>query len=379
MAPTHTERISELERILQKVQADTEEALDKFRDAQAEFSIKASVIDSKVDRLEAGMEAVRDILEDMRRGHASEVAMEQGAVGDSGWETAALTSHNDGVNIGAGVSVEPGEIGGKSTYSISERIKVWQRTMGLNKVARKGDCNFPAAKQDYLRLHKMFELPPEMEREMVMLSFEKTALKVANQVVRENDSASMEMLWEALESRLYNDSQKRAQNTAYLLLRWNEKRDTLQYFSDQVLTQGQALNLDEELIRATFIGGLPSKLQSHAYGIIGTYDDMVAAVANIHRSMGKLQRSSESVSEVREVSAEVANEVLRAKDVSSSVQNPSSSTSNDWKKGRRCYVCGELGHIARETDKCSGKRKDDSRDDPKFSPKQGKEKGSTST
>jgi len=42
--------------------------------------------------------------------------------------------------------------------TMASKLKIWQNTMGLNKVSRKGDYNFPAAKQDYSRLHSQFGL-----------------------------------------------------------------------------------------------------------------------------------------------------------------------------------------------------------------------------
>jgi len=75
--------------------------------------------------------------------------------------------------------------------------------MVLNKVSSKDDYSFPAAKQDYLLLHEKFRLPPEMEIEMIMLAFEKGALKVADEIIRTNGPSSVLGIWEKLEKSLY--------------------------------------------------------------------------------------------------------------------------------------------------------------------------------
>jgi len=237
--------------------------------------------------------------------------------------------------------------------SLPSKIKIWQNTMGLNKVSRKGDVSFPAAKQDYQRLHEQFKLPDHIEKELIMQSFEKAALKVANQVMREFPDFNVSALWEQLEARLYNDSQRRAQTSSFLQLQWNEKRDTLGYFAETVHSQGLSMGVDKDLIRATFIKGLPLRLQTFAYGINGTYDDVVSAIANIAGTLGRNNRNQEQVRVVQET-------VLREKDTDGTETRSSGRSHGitDWKRNRRCYACGELGHIAKDP-QCKGKRKND--------------------
>ena len=107
--------------------------------------------------------------------------------------------------------------------SISDRIKIWQRKMSLNKVSGAGDFNFPAAKQDFLRLNSKFPMPDDLEREMAMLAFERAALKIANNVCRENSDSNSIALWDHLEAHLFNSTQQKAQNSTFLTMRWDEK------------------------------------------------------------------------------------------------------------------------------------------------------------
>jgi len=245
------------------------------------------------------------------------------------------------------------------TYTISEKIKVWQRTMVLNKVSYKGHYNFPAARQDYIRLHKRFSLPQEMELEMIMLAFEKSALTVANEVVRNNTELSIQAIWDELENCLYNESQKRTQNAAFLQMAWNERKDTVCQFAEKVNSSGLALKINPDLIRATFIRGLPVRLQTYAYGIHGTYDDLVGSIANIANTMNRSQKTSELVREVKEPIAEPQGASDdKAKETSVGAYKPRLPY-EDWKKTAICRVCGEMGHLAREKSLCSGRRKED--------------------
>jgi len=86
----------------------------------------------------------------------------------------------------------------------------------------------------------------------------------------------------------YNESQKRTQNAAFLQMSRNERKDTVAQCAERVNSASMGLMISPELIRATFIKGLPTRLQAYNYGINGTYDDLVGAVGNIS---GILNRS----------------------------------------------------------------------------------------
>jgi len=83
----------------------------------------------------------------------------------------------------------------EEAISLPSKIKIWQNKMGLNNVSRKADVSFPAAKQDYKRPHEQFKLSDHIEKELIMQSFEKAALKVANQLIREFPDVSISALW----------------------------------------------------------------------------------------------------------------------------------------------------------------------------------------
>jgi len=76
--------------------------------------------------------------------------------------------------------------------------------------------------------------------------------------------------------------------------------DTVAQFAKRVNSASMGLMISPELIRAAFIKGLPTRLQTYAYGINGTYDDLVGAVGNISGILNRSLRTGESIREVRE-------------------------------------------------------------------------------
>ena len=103
--------------------------------------------------------------------------------------------------------------------------------------------------------------------------------------------------------QLYNSSQIRAQKSCFLHIKWHTKKETLPQFGENVQSQGLSLGVDNGLISATFINGLPVKLQTFAHTSTGSYDDVVNAVDNVSKSMRKGNRSDETIGEVREGSS----------------------------------------------------------------------------
>jgi len=171
--------------------------------------------------------------------------------------------------------------------------------------------------------------------------------------MREYPDVSVKVLWELLEERLYNESQRRAQKTAFLQLQWNDKKDKLNYFADVFHSQGLSLGVNKDMIRTRFIKGLPVSLQTFAYGISGSYEEVVSAVSNISGTLSRTGRHNEVVREVIEDAPVQGSTVSK--------QAPAALTTeavSEWKKNRRCYACEEVGHIARDP-QCQGKRKDD--------------------
>ena len=83
-----------------------------------------------------------------------------------------------------------------TTYTVSEKLKIWQRTMSLNGVRTKGDPNFSAAWHDFIRMHGKFPLSDDVERELLVLAFQGGALKLASTVNRENPAISAVELWD---------------------------------------------------------------------------------------------------------------------------------------------------------------------------------------
>lgn len=236
--------------------------------------------------------------------------------------------------------------------SVSDRMKIWQRKMDHNKVLSVGDFNFPAAKQDFLRLHKKFGLSDDIERELSMLAFDKAALKIANGVSRENPAVSAVELWELFEACLFNETQRKSQHSSFLSLKWNERNETVDKFGERVHVLGTSLGYGMDLIQATFIKGLPQRLQTYAFTTQGGFDELVSAMMHV----AETQKQAEKFREINEEGRKVV-----AKVVDSS--KPNRADKADRYANMKCFTCGEFGHVSWQKEKCPGFPKKDGNGD----------------
>jgi len=323
--PTNTERISGVEHRL-NVLDNTVEALVNGMEGLEGRVLK---IENCIADIEKGMTANHnELMSILRRQGAAENAQ-------SGIRTTVVKEEQE---FPSQVLPETPSKASKDEavrLSISDKMKIWERKMTQNKVSAAGDYNFPSARQDFHRLHEKFPLTDDIEREMSLLSFDKAALKIANDTSREFPSITCSELWNILEDKLFNETQKKSKNTAFLNMKWDEKRESTSQFGERVNVLGTSLGLDKDMIQATFIKGLPNRLQSYAYTIQGGFDELVAAMTHISAN----QTRSEAVREVVETSMGSA--------VKSDISHQQSKKST-----YRCFRCNDIGHMSWEKDKC---------------------------
>ena len=223
-----------------------------------------------------------------------------------------------------------------TTYTVSEKLKIWKRTMSLNVVRTKGDPKFSAARHEFIRMHGKFPLSDDVERELLMLAFQGAALKIASTVNRENPAISAVELWDKLALRLYNDSQRKARNSSFSQMTWNEKKQSVEQFPERLHLLGSSLEVSSDMIEATFIRGLPARLQPFAHSIKGSFDDIVSAVSNVSTSLALgVARRSEQVRELIEGEKNQTGEASEMERRDSTV-----------KRTKLCYRCGQPGYFA---------------------------------
>ena len=216
----------------------------------------------------------------------------------------------------------------KDTCSISsrERIKIWQKNMASIKVKTPGDSKFSAAKQTFGRLHEKFPLPMDAEMEMIMLCFDSNLMPTVNRIIRCNPHAISEQLWNKLSEALYNDSQVQAHHAAFIRMTWNETGETIEEYSCRVRGLGENLKVNNQMMKAAFIQGLPRRYQPLVFGDRGSFDSVVAYTSTLVDA--GLVKRSEGVWEVTEVKQD--------------------NNSSRCASRRVCYACGEVGHTAKD-------------------------------
>ena len=300
------------------VQVQQEASVNRFGSPQEELNGKADAVTQKLDSMSNDLASVLGRFSDSDR------RMQQRVIG--------VTPRNNTVDNGGATSTDPAipfetsRSAALNSFSVSDKMKIWKRGISFNAVESQGDPKFVAVKEDFKRLHQRFGLPDELEKEMIKLAFKKGALSIANEVCRDKDSLSALLLWDVLEDRLYNGDRRRAQNASFLKQSFNETTESVQAYAEKIHLLGSSFQIDSDLITARFIEGLPRYLQEHAYGVNGTFDEIVSAVRNIAVSKGVRER----VKVVEE--SGVAPDGLKSKCL--------------------CYRSGKPGHFARDTSKC---------------------------
>ena len=105
-------------------------------------------------------------------------------------------------------------------------------------------------------------------------------------------------------------------------------------FAERVNTLGTSLSVHKSLTQATFIHGLPRRMQPFAYITVGGFDELIATMTHIADS----QRAGEYVRQVSEESHSANREGTGQ--VGSPAQMP-----NHF-KSMKCYVCKQMGHVS---------------------------------
>ena len=125
---------------------------------------------------------------------------------------------------------------------------------------------------------------------------------------------------------MYNGNQRSAQNASFLKQSFNETTESVQAYAEKIHLLGSSLEIDSDLITARFIEGLPRYLQEHAYGVNGTFDEIVSTVRNIAVSEGVRERVK--------------------------VVEEGGGATDGLKSRRLCFRSGKPGHFARDASKC---------------------------
>ena len=172
------------------VQVQQEASGNRFGSLQEELNGKTDAVTQKLDSMSNGVASLGHFSDSDRR-------MQQRVIG--------VTPRNNVVDNGGAIRTDPAipfetsRSAALNSFSVSDKMKIWQRGMSVNAVESQGDPKFVAVKEDFKRLHHRFGLLDELEKEMIKLAFKKGALSIANEVSRDKDSLSALQLWDVLE------------------------------------------------------------------------------------------------------------------------------------------------------------------------------------
>ena len=111
---------------------------------------------------------------------------------------------------------------------------------------------------------------------------------------------------------LFNETQRRSQNTLFINLKLDERTETVANFGERVQRLGSSLAISKDMIQAPFIQGLPKGLQVFAHTNRGSFDELVSAIDHI----SKTQRRPENVRETREEAGAGPSAILVSSDQS---------------------------------------------------------------
>ena len=98
--------------------------------------------------------------------------------------------------------------------SIANRMNIGHRKLSQRKIIAIRDPVFPAATEDFFRLHAKFPLPDELEAELSLISFGDASKDIMNAVCRENPNKYAAELWEFL-NKSYSTERSKGPRTLH--------------------------------------------------------------------------------------------------------------------------------------------------------------------
>jgi hypothetical protein len=107
--------------------------------------------------------------------------------------------------------------------TVSSAHKLCARELEADRVSRIGDFRFRVARMTWRRLFQDFPVRSEMLRRLVGLAFSGAAKKIYEEVSASNLSATSDELWDLMEAKVYNVSQKRNQRASFYYTSRKEK------------------------------------------------------------------------------------------------------------------------------------------------------------
>jgi hypothetical protein len=236
---------------------------------------------------------------------------------------------------------------------VEKAHKVYSQEFDGAKITKLGDPAFPMARMTWNRLVQDFPVEEKVSRRLVGLAFSGAAKKVYEEVAAMNLSASANELWDILGTKLFNQSQQRGQRASFYSAYWKEKSESIEQFGARLQTAAIALpeNISEEALVHRFIEGLPARLKTQALLVYGDFDEVVAKTSLVAKAMGtKGTFSTETVYAVQDD---------RRDEVQARYQPSSGGPSY---RERKCFVCHEVGHIAKycptKSEKANHKKND---------------------
>ena len=75
------------------------------------------------------------------------------------------------------------------------------------------------------------------------MAFQGPALVIANRVQREHPDVTVTNFIELLESKLFNNTQKKSRNSSFLSSQWDERTESIQQFGERVEAMGMSLDM----------------------------------------------------------------------------------------------------------------------------------------
>eukprot|EP00171_Calliarthron_tuberculosum_P021211 IDg21211t1 len=220
-------------------------------------------------------------------------------------------------------------------YDLRLVHRIYSDSLHNTRVSKIPDYRFETAYMTWTRLNTDVPINENHKRALMSLAFEGIALRTFEEIAASNPKASSEELWKKLRDRLCNESQVMSLRSAFMNMKYHERKETVQAYANRL--RSSALNLPEEIssdmLVSRFVQGLPNRLRLAALSVQGSFDEVVSRVSLIS---AEFRMEREVFKEISELPAPTTTEAPHR--LIGVIDRP---------RERVCYFCRKSGHISR--------------------------------
>jgi Retrotransposon gag protein len=250
---------------------------------------------------------------------------------------------------------------------IGEANRLYKDNPSAVMVSKTGDTIFASARACWDRLIVQYPVDPIHQPKLVAHAFRGATATVFQQIAAANTNASVQIMWDLMQGRLYNTAQVQSQCARFTSAAM-KKDETVEEFAERLrqLACGLPEMTTDDVLLQRLRDGLPSALKVNTLAVTEEFDTVVSQVGQIADAMAAMRARREQVNAVggageytngkRKCTSHTVgtSDVIGPATAPSPVgiaKNPVAFKPSDpeyvrpWNRARQCFRCQKWGDI----------------------------------